>query len=89
MDLRYPLPGPRGDFGRAKRIAGVLAVVVGFLMGFGALALLQVAPVYAALITTFDVMIGVCFYWSGSRQQKREAMQNRFANSSKSSIETR
>ncbi|MEO8725727.1 MAG: hypothetical protein ABI383_06345 [Acidobacteriaceae bacterium] len=78
MDLRYPLPGPRGDFGRAKRIAGVLAVLVGFLMGFTALLLLRLAPVFAALITTFDVMVGVCFYWSGYRQQKREAIERRF-----------
>lgn len=72
MDLRYPPVGPPREFGRIKRIIGICAGVSGFVSGFFALAVLKVSPIYAALITTFDFMIGVWLYWSGSRQQKRE-----------------
>ena len=72
MDLRYPPAGPAREFGRTTRIVGICAAVSGFVLGFGALAITKVPPVYAALITTFDFMIGMWLYWSGSRQQKRE-----------------
>lgn len=77
MDLRYPLPvqGPPPDFARAKRIAGICAIIFGFIIGFAMVGLFNIPPVAAAVFTTLDFLVGALFLRSGLKQRKRQQQQ--------------
>ena len=70
MDLRYPPKGPAPDFTRVKLVAGVLAMVSGFVFGIVALVLFRFPPAVAALITALDFTIGLALAWTALRQRK-------------------
>jgi hypothetical protein len=58
--------------GKVKQVAGVIAVVAGFVSGFVALSVFKLPPALAAGVTTLDVMIGITLLWMGTRQRRRE-----------------